>query len=115
MRCILNFGGCGYNRVKLFAHCTVIIRPITLKLVCAHNYLVTFEDPKLMEIVAISLALSPGPFPAFQCCTLKSRRAWYQNRFYPHGGGRRVKINVGDQKVSKGLGVAVHDQLEVRL
>ena len=24
-----------------------------------------------------SIASSPGPFPAFQCCTLKSRRAWY--------------------------------------
>ena len=24
-----------------------------------------------------SLASSPGPFPAFQCCTLKSGRAWY--------------------------------------
>ena len=25
-----------------------------------------------------SLASSPGPFPAFQCCTLKcGRRAWY--------------------------------------
>ena len=23
------------------------------------------------------LALSPGPFPAFQCCTLKCGRAWY--------------------------------------
>ena len=23
------------------------------------------------------LSLSPGPFPAFQCCTLKNGRAWY--------------------------------------
>ena len=25
----------------------------------------------------LTAASSPGPFPAFQCCTLKSRRAWY--------------------------------------
>ena len=26
--------------------------------------------------LSVYLASSPGPFPAFQCCTLKSRRAW---------------------------------------
>ena len=26
---------------------------------------------------AVELAMSPGPFPALQCCTLKTGRAWY--------------------------------------
>ena len=33
----------------------------------------------------VSLASSPGPFPAFQCWTLKSRRAWYaKSRAWRH-------------------------------
>ena len=37
----------------------------TCTLVCVQSYSIE------------SVALSPGPFPAFQCCTLKCGRVWY--------------------------------------
>ena len=32
---------------------------------------------KFILFTSAHVALSPGPFPAFQCCSLKSGRAWY--------------------------------------
>ena len=64
------------------------------------------------------VASSPGPFPAFQCCTLKSGRAWYQksrDRFIRTPAYEGVKMNMGEPKISKVQGAAVHDLLEVRL
>ena len=64
------------------------------------------------------LASSTGPFPAFQCCMLKTGRAWCQkshDRFYPYEGWWKGEMNMGEPKISKVQGPAIHDLLEVRL
>ena len=40
-----------------------------------HKYIEEYEPSNTLSRPTITL--SPGPFPAFQCCMLKSGRAWY--------------------------------------
>ena len=76
------------------------------------------EEHLVEALTCLTSSLVPRSIPSFSVLHAESRRAWYQNhvtKFIRMKNGQRVKMNVGEQKVSKVQGTAVHDQLEVRL
>ena len=57
------------------------IIPVVLTVLSYINFFSFFLEGGGLNLnfCRVSVALSPGPSPAFQCCMLKNGRAWYTN------------------------------------
>ena len=89
---------------------------------CVYNIIASFPGPRYIILCSLSrlcyirAASSPGSSQHFQYCMRKAEGPGIRSHMTNFmKGGQRVKMNMGEAKVSEVQDAAVHDLLGIRL